>query len=90
MSTRRGARYEPPVLVDDQGVIPHFPPLQRAPGGGFVPISEEEQRARSDALRRTLRALDKLPDDDPPELWREVMRGIDEGRPHRPLFEGMY
>jgi hypothetical protein len=31
-----------------------------------------------------------LPDDDPHGTEEDMMRGIDEGRPHRPLFEGMY
>ena len=27
---------------------------------------------------------------DTDEVWAEVFRSIDEGRPHRKLFEGMY
>jgi hypothetical protein len=60
--------------------------------GQLLPQSEEEQKARTEALRRL---FDEWPDhaddgSDSDEVWREVMRSIDEGRPHRPLFEGMY
>lgn len=60
--------------------------------GRLRPLSDEERRARSAALRK---AFDEWPTEaadgsDSDEVWREVMRGIDECRPHRPLFEGMY
>jgi len=58
----------------------------------FRPLSDEERKARSEALRK---AFDEWPAEasdgsDSDEVWREVMRGIDESRPQRPLFEGMY
>jgi len=28
--------------------------------------------------------------DDTDDIWAKIYRGIDEGRPHRKLFEGMY
>jgi hypothetical protein len=31
-----------------------------------------------------------MTDDDPSGAFEDFMRGIDEGRPHRPLFQGMY
>jgi hypothetical protein len=53
-------------LFDEQGPIPTFPPLRLDEHGRIIPISEEERRARHSAALRALRALDALPDDDPP------------------------
>jgi hypothetical protein len=58
--------------------------------GKLPPINEEERRLRAEALRETLEAISLIPDDDPPGTFEEFMRGIDEGRPHRPMFKGMY
>lgn len=45
-------------------------------------------------IARALAALDELEqitdETDTEEIWAEVFRGIDESRPHRPLFRGMY
>src|SRR5690348_11626514 len=77
-------------LIDDQGPIPTFPPRAFDENGRLIPLSSEERAARRDAAIRTLKALRNLPDDDPPGTEEAMMRGIDEGRPQRPLFEGMY
>jgi hypothetical protein len=46
--------------------------------------------AREAALvRRTLAAMAAIPDD-PPGTDQAVMRAIDEERPGRPLFKGLY
>ena len=38
-----------------------------------------------------LKVLHQITDEsDTDENWREVYRNIDAGRPHRPLFKGMY
>jgi hypothetical protein len=59
--------------------------------GRLRPLSDEQRRARTEALNRALDALADLTDaTDTDATWREVMRGIDESRPHRPLFEGSY
>lgn len=59
--------------------------------GRLRPLSDEQRKARTEALNRALDALADLTDaTDTDATWREVMRGIDEGRPHRPLFEGAY
>ncbi len=52
--------------------------------------SEEERRQRLEAARRRLVEIPQIPDDpnDPPD--EEWMRGIDEMRPHRPLFKECY
>ena len=60
------------------------------PDGKIPAMTEEERHQRSEALRETLEAIAKMPDDDPPGSFEEFMRGIDEGRPHRPMFKGMY
>ena len=77
-------------LCDDLGPIPEFPPRETDPDGRLVPLPPGERQARSGAVIRALAALDAVPDADPPGTAEDVMRGIDEGRPHRPLFEGMY
>jgi hypothetical protein len=83
---------EPPELVDELGPIPTFPPRAVDPKTGRVlPISEEERAARSAAFRRMLKVLHTITDEsDTEENWNEVFRNIDAGRPHRPLFKGLY
>jgi hypothetical protein len=76
-------------LCDEQGPIPVFGPIVLDEHGRIV-MSDDERLGRSAAALRALTALAKLPDSDPPGTDELVMRGIDEGRPHRPLFEGMY
>jgi excisionase family DNA binding protein len=58
--------------------------------GRLRPLSPEERQARSEALARVFSELAPADETETDEAWREVFRGIDEGRPHRPLFEGMY
>jgi hypothetical protein len=79
-------------LTDEHGPIPTFPPVAVDPTTGrILPLSEEELAGRRDAAIRMLDALDQVTDEtDTEENWREVFRNIDAGRPHRPLFEGMY
>jgi hypothetical protein len=60
--------------------------------GRLRPISDEEWRARMEALTRELAEIDAA-DDTPDEMYDEILRGIDEerrrqGRP--PAFEGQY
>jgi len=59
--------------------------------GRLLPLTDEQRRARSEALRRALDDVEAMAGpDDTDDAWREVMRGVDEGRPHRPLFGGQY
>jgi hypothetical protein len=53
-------------------------------------MTEEEERQYIDSARRRLKEIAEIPDgpNDPPD--EEWMRGIDEMRPHRPLFQGCY
>ena len=79
-------------LADDLGPIPSFPPLALDPETGrMLPISDGELDARREAALRMLVVLEQITDEsDTDEKWREVYRNIDSGRPHRPLFEGLY
>ena len=76
-------------LADEQGPIPAFGPI-RLDDEGRIVITDEEIEARADAIIRMLRVHRSRPDRDPPGSDEEFMRGIDENRPERPLFKGMY
>jgi hypothetical protein len=80
-----------PPLCDEQGPIPRFPPIpQDARTGRPLPISAEERAARNAAAVRMLRAIELIPDDDPPDTLERLMRIIDEDRPPgQKVFEGM-
>ena len=59
--------------------------------GRLRPLTDQERKARSEALSQALDEIAGMTDEtDTDEVWRDVMRGIDESRPHRPLFEGAY
>jgi len=67
-----------------------LPPSGLGPDGKLPRISAEERRKRCESARRRLAEIALIPDgpnDPPAEEW---MRGIDELRPHRPVFKGMY
>jgi hypothetical protein len=53
-------------------------------------MSDEERRQRLESVRRRLAEIEQMTDDDPPGAFEEFMRGLDEGRPHRPMFKGYY
>jgi hypothetical protein len=53
-------------------------------------MSEEEHRQYIKSALERLDKIEKMTDDDPPGAFEEFMRGIDEGRPERPLFKGYY
>jgi hypothetical protein len=60
------------------------------PDGKLKIENEEERRQRLESARRRLREIAEIPDepDDPSD--EEWMRGIDEMRPHRPVFKGSH
>jgi hypothetical protein len=66
------------------------PPSALGPDGKLRRLSDVERRERCEFARRRLAEISQIPDDssDPPD--EEWMRGIDEMRPHRPQFKGMY
>jgi hypothetical protein len=89
----RAYRNDRGLGVEPRNVKPQVGELPKSclgPDGRIMPMSQEERRCRSEALRMTLDAIAELLDDDPPEAFAEFMRGIDEGRRHRPMFKGMY
>jgi hypothetical protein len=67
-----------------------LPPSGLGPDGKLLRLSDIERRERRESARRRLAEIAQLPDDDPPGAFEEFMRGIDEGRPHRPMFKGQY
>jgi hypothetical protein len=79
------------ALADEQGPIPTFPPRAFGPDGRLIPLTAEQRKARSEAARRAIDAIARITDEtDTDGRWREIYRNIDAGRPHRPLFEGLY
>ena len=77
-------------MHDDKAIIPLGPrPIDA--DGRLLPISDEERKVRSERVQAMLEELKTMHDPtDSEERWREFMRGIDEGRPERKLFEGQY
>jgi hypothetical protein len=67
-----------------------MPPSCLGPDGKFKRENEKERRKRLESARQRLLEIAQIPDEptDPPD--EEWMRGIDEMRSHRPLFEGCY
>lgn len=59
--------------------------------GRLRPETEEERRFRNEKLKAFFNEFDQMTDEsDTPEIWAEIFRNIDEGRPQRPLFRGFY
>jgi hypothetical protein len=67
-----------------------LPPSCLGPDGKLIRLTDEERRRRLESARRRLEEVEQMTDEDPPGAFEEFMRGIDEGRPHRPLFEGCH
>ena len=60
---------------------------------GKLPIfSEEEHRRYIESALRRLDEIEEIPDgdEDPPDALEQMMKGIDETRPHRPMYKGYY
>ena len=57
--------------------------------GRLRPLSGPQRQLRSVALQRALDEIAAITDEtDTDAIWDDVLRGIDESRPHRPLFRG--
>ena len=67
-----------------------LPPSALGPDGRFLRLSEEQRREHLESALRRLDEIAEMPDDDPPGALEQFMRNLDEGRPHRPMFKGMY
>ena len=79
-----------PTTPDEPVPVP-APPyrLKLDEHGHLIPPTEAELPARIEAMRRMIEAINSIPNA-PGEDDRDFFRTIDEQRPHRPLFEGMY
>jgi hypothetical protein len=66
------------------------PPSCLGPDGKLPMMTEEEHRQYIESALRRLDEIEQIPDadDDPPDALEQMMKGIDEMRPHRPLFKG--
>jgi hypothetical protein len=67
-----------------------LPPSCLGPDGKLRLESEAERRNRLESVRRRMAEIEQMTDEDPPGAFEEFMRGLDEGRPHRPMFKGYY
>ncbi len=67
-----------------------LPPSCLGPDGKLPRMSEEERREHLESALRRLDEIEQMTDEDPPGAFEEFMRGLDEGRPHRPMFKGYY
>jgi hypothetical protein len=70
----------------------NIPPSCLGPDGKPRVFSEEEHRQYIESALRRLDEIAEIPDgdEDPPDALEQMMKGIDEGRPHRPMFNGYY
>jgi hypothetical protein len=60
------------------------------PDGKLRKMSDEERRQHLESAWRRLAEIEQMTDEDPPGAFEEFMRGLDDGRPHRPMFKGHY
>lgn len=67
-----------------------LPPSCLGPDGKLSKMSDEEVRQYTESALRRLDEIDQMTEEDPPGAFEEFMRGLDEGRPHRPMFKGYY
>ena len=58
--------------------------------GRAIPLTDTERAAYVARAWAAIKRMAETPIDDPEVSDEEIFRAIDEGRPHRPLFEGMY
>ena len=66
-------------MATDQAAVSAFRAVDDS--GRLLPLTEEEHRARSEAIARAFDELAAITDEtDTDELWEEFKRGIDEDR----------
>jgi hypothetical protein len=84
---------EPRLIVPQVPGPADLPRSAVTPDGRLTTPAEEERRNLQKAAAELLAELESIDvsadaQEDSEEVWDEVMRRIDEGRPHRPLFGG--
>ncbi len=67
-----------------------LPPLPPSARRALPARTPDELAQRAETLHRLFADYEAHPPDEPTGLDEDIMRGIDEARPHRPLFEGLY
>ena len=67
-----------------------IPPSGLGPDGKLRRLTHEEHKCLIESASQRLAEIAEMTEEDPPGAFEEVMRSIDESRPHRPLFRGMY
>jgi hypothetical protein len=77
-------------VQDLPGAFPRRPVPGNDASGRAFPITPEEQARDAKAIAALVDRMLAMPDEDPPGAWEEAMRDLDEQRPHRKLFEGLY
>jgi hypothetical protein len=67
-----------------------LPPSCLGPDGKLPRMNDEERGKRLESVRQRFAEIGQMTDEDPPGTFEEFMRGLDKGRPHRPMFKGYY
>jgi hypothetical protein len=67
-----------------------LPPSCLGRDGKLPRMNDEERGKRLESVRQRFAEIGQMTDEDPPGTFEEFMRGLDEGRPHRPMFKGYY
>ncbi len=68
-------------------IAPRSARPEGSPPIGLESLDEAGRRARTERVHRALDEIEGITDPtDTDAVWDEVLRGIDEARPHRPLF----
>lgn len=67
-----------------------LPPSCLGPDGKLPRMSDEERRRRLESVRSRMAKIEELTDEDPPGSFEAFLRGLDEGRPHRPMYKEYY
>ena len=91
MAAKKPAPATPPQAPNGPNPTPKPAVVRDAKRGNALArrVAERDVAREVALIRRTLAAMAAIPDDRP-GVDAEVMKAIDEARPHRPLFRGYY
>ncbi len=78
-----------PTSVQETTEAPVSTHLRLDEHGRGIPLTDEERRARTEAVLKMLEEMAAIPDD-PNEPDEEFWRAMDESHPDRPLFREFY